>query len=70
MSFLFKRKSINYYDVGHSHGWQEGFDIGTTAALKESKKVFIKLLQKELRDGNIDYKEGIARAIQLIKEHK
>jgi flagellar biosynthesis/type III secretory pathway protein FliH len=70
MAILLRRKTINYYDKGHSDGWQEGFDTGTSAALKESKKVFIKVLQKELATGNIDYKHGIEKAIQLIKEHK
>ena len=67
---LFKRKTVNYYDEGYSHGWSVGFDKGSSATLNEAKKVFIKLLIKELRDGNIDYNDGIERAIQLIKEHK
>lgn len=62
----FKRK----YDEGHVDGWNEGFELGSSAALNEAKKVFIKVLQKELRDGNIDYNDGIERAIQLLKEHK
>lgn len=70
MPILLRRKTINYYDKGHSDGWQEGFDTGSSSALKESKKVFIKLLQKELANGNIEYEDGIERAIQLIKEHK
>lgn len=67
---MFRRKTINYYDKGHSDGWQQGFDTGSVAARKEAKKVFIKVLQKELRNGNIDYNDGIERSIQLIKEHK
>lgn len=67
---MFKKLKINKYNEGHSDGWSEGFDLGSSAALNEAKKVFIKVLQKELRNGNIDYNDGIERAIQLIKEHK
>jgi hypothetical protein len=51
-------------------GWNSGYEVGADAALTEAKKVFVKVLQKELRNGNIDYSDGIERAIQLIKEHK
>jgi hypothetical protein len=58
-----------YYEA-YTEGWNTGYDIGSSAALTEAKKVFVKVLQKELRNGNIDYSDGIERAIQLIKEHK
>ena len=67
---MFKKLKTNKYNEGHSDGWSEGFDLGSSAALNEAKKVFIKVLQKELRNCNIDYNDGIERAIQLIKEHK
>lgn len=63
-----KRKE-KYYEA-YTEGWNTGYDIGSSAALTEAKKVFIKVLQKELRNGNIDYSDGIERAIHIIKEHK
>lgn len=58
------------YDEGHSAGWQEGFNIGSVGGVKEAKKVFIKLLQKELKSATIEEVAGLAKALKIIKEHK
>lgn len=65
-----RKKHQQQISKAYADGWSTGYDIANSATLKESKKVFIKLLQKELRDGNIDYNDGIERSIQLIKEYK
>jgi 20S proteasome alpha/beta subunit len=58
----------NRYDEGYSVGWQVGFDLGSSASRIEAKKVTIKALQKAMRDGNIEYNNGLQEAIKIIKE--
>jgi hypothetical protein len=65
-----KNKYKEKLQESYTQGWNTGYDVGNTATFKEAKKVFIKLLQKEVTAGNIDYIDGIERAIKLIKEYK
>ena len=67
---LLSRMNNARYDEGHSAGWQEGFDIGSKNGVREAKKVFIKLLQKEAKSANIELVAGLEQAIKIIKEHK
>ena len=50
--------------------WQDGFDTGRKKAVNETRKVFIKLLTKEVEQGIIKYKEGLNRAIEIIRKGK
>jgi hypothetical protein len=50
--------------------WTEGFDSGRKKAVNETRKVFLKLLTKELESGIIDNAKGINRAIEIIKKGK
>jgi flagellar biosynthesis/type III secretory pathway protein FliH len=65
-----KKKYQEKLNEAYATGWSTGYDVANTATLKEAKKVFIKLLQKEVANGNIDYIDGIERSIKLIKEYK
>ena len=50
--------------------WQEGFDLGRKKAVNETRKVFIKLLTKEVEFGIIEYVKGLNRAIEIIRKGK
>lgn len=50
--------------------WQEGFDSGRKKAVNETRKVFIKLLTKEVSLGIIDYRKGLDRAVEIIRKGK
>jgi hypothetical protein len=50
--------------------WQEGFDIGRKKAVNETRKVFIKLLTKEVDLGIIDNTKGLNRAIEIVRKGK
>jgi len=65
---VFNKIKSKFYDLGFSQGWQSGFETGTQATRDEAKKVFIKALTKEIKTGNMDYIDGLERAIQIIKE--
>ncbi|MEY4331453.1 MAG: hypothetical protein RLZZ196_191 [Bacteroidota bacterium] len=67
---LLTRLNHSKYEDGHSAGWQEGFEIGSVGGVKEAKKVFIKLLQKQLKSASIEDMPGLVKSIQIIKEHK
>lgn len=70
----FKRKYDKGYAHGHLKGWNEGFETGTKKAVAEAKKVFIKRIQKEIDDVarhvDIEFLDGLNRAIDLIKRNK
>lgn len=55
-------------------GWNEGFDVGTKKAVSEAKKVFIKRIQKEIKEVSSmvdkEFLDGLERAIDLIKKDK
>ena len=50
--------------------WTEGFDSGRKKAVNETRKVFIKLLTKEVELGIIDSIKGLNRAIEIIRKGK
>jgi uncharacterized lipoprotein YajG len=50
--------------------WTQGFDAGRKKAVNETRKVFIKLLTKEVEQGIIEYKQGLVRAISIIRKGK
>lgn len=70
----FKRKYDLGYAEGHKVGWNEGFEVGSKKAVNEAKKVFIKRIQKEINDVaiavDIEFLDGLNRAIDLIKKGK
>jgi len=70
----FKRKYDLGYAEGHIVGWNEGFGIGSKKAIHESKKVFIKRIQKEIEDVSstvdVEFLNGLNRAIELIRKGK
>jgi flagellar biosynthesis/type III secretory pathway protein FliH len=68
----FKRKYDSGFEDGHATGWDEGYAAGTKKAVSEAKKVFIKRIQKEIKEVSsmvdIEFIDGLNRAIDLIKE--
>lgn len=70
----FKRKYDIGYSEGHLKGWNEGFGTGTKKAVAEAKKVFIKRIEKEIKETSsmvdIEFLDGLNRAIDLIKKDK
>lgn len=70
----FNRKIQQGYDKGHAIGWNEGFETGTKKAIAEAKKVFVKRIQKEIEEVSsrvdIEFLDGLNRAIDLIKKGK
>lgn len=50
--------------------WTEGFDTGRKKAVNETRKVFIKLLTKELLLGILEDIRGLDRAIDIIRKGK
>ena len=68
ISFLRSIFTSRKYDDGYAAGWRDGFDLGTQASRSEAKKVTVKALQKAMRNGNIEYKDGLQEAINIIKE--
>ena len=70
----FKRKYDLGYAEGHKDGWNEGFEIGSKKAISESKKVFVKRIDKEIKDVSttvdLEFIYGLNRAIQLIRKNK
>lgn len=65
-----KKKREQKIEALYNDGWNNGYEVGADAALTEAKKVFIKILEKELRNQDIDYADGIEKSIQIIKDHK
>jgi hypothetical protein len=53
-----------------NQSWQEGFDSGRKKAVNETRKVFIKLLTKEVDLGIMDSTKGLNRAIEIIRKGK
>ena len=76
MRDFFKRKYNEGYAYGHLKGWNEGFDVGTKKAVAEARKVFIKRIQKEIKEVSNpmmvdkEFLDGLERAIELIKREK
>jgi flagellar biosynthesis/type III secretory pathway protein FliH len=70
----FKRKYDLGFAEGHARGFDEGFLVGSRKAINESKKVFVKRIQKEIEDvsnlTDIEFLDGLNRAIDLIKKGK
>jgi flagellar biosynthesis/type III secretory pathway protein FliH len=70
----FKRKYTLGYDEGHKIGYDAGFLDGSKKAVHESRKVFIKRIQKELAEvtptANIEFLNGLNKAIDLIRKAK
>jgi flagellar biosynthesis/type III secretory pathway protein FliH len=70
----FKKKYQQGFDEGYSKGYTEGFADGSRKAINESRKVFIKRIQKELtslpENGKIEYRKGLEMAIELINRRK
>lgn len=53
-----------------NQSWQEGFDNGRKKAVNETRKVFLKLLTKEVDLGIIEYTKGLNRAIEILRKGK
>jgi hypothetical protein len=53
-----------------TEAWNDGFDTGRKKAVNETRKVFIKLLTKEVDLGIIDNTTGLNRAIEIIRKGK
>lgn len=76
MREFFKRKYNEGYAKGHLKGWNEGFDVGTKKAVAEARKVFVKRIQKEIKEVSNpmmvdkEFLDGLERAIELIKREK
>ena len=74
MRELFKNKQKAALDKAHAEGWNEGFNLGTKKAVSEAKKVFIKRIQKEIEEVSsmvdVEFLDGLNRAIDLIKRSK
>lgn len=70
----FKRKYDLGYAEGHVAGWNEGFQIGSKKAINEAKKVFVKRIQKEIEEVSsmvdIEFLDGLNRAIEIIRKGK
>jgi len=70
----FKRKYDIGYADGHLKGWNEGFDTGTKKAVTEATKVFVKRIEKEIKEVSSmvdkEFLDGLERAIDLIKKGK
>lgn len=65
----FERKyNLGFYD-GQKLGYDEGFITGSRKAVAEARKVFVKLIQEEIKI-NPKYTDGLNRAIELIKKGK
>ncbi len=50
--------------------WTQGFDNGRKKAVNETRKVFLKLLTKEVDLGIIEYTKGLNRAIEILRKGK
>ena len=70
----FKRKYDLGYAEGHKVGWNEGFEVGSKKAINEAKKVFVKRIEKEIAEAasltDIEFLDGLHRAIDLIRKGK
>ncbi len=62
--------SKNKLDKIRADAWSDGFDVGRKKAVNETRKVFIKLLTKELVLGIIEDTRGLNRAIEIIRKGK
>jgi flagellar biosynthesis/type III secretory pathway protein FliH len=65
----FKRKYDLGYHEGQQFGYDEGFMVGSKKAVAEARKVFVKLIQDEIKT-NPQQADGLNRAIELIKKGK
>lgn len=72
----FKRKyDLGYHD-GYKIGYDEGFLTGSKKAVTEARKVFVKLIEQEIKSASEpmmvdkEYLDGLNRAIELIKKGK
>lgn len=70
----FKRKYDKGYAEGHLKGWNAGFEVGSKKAVAEAKKVFIKRLEKEIKDNKDNLSPGavagLHAAISIIRRNK
>ena len=64
--FISKRK----LEKIKADAWTDGFDSGRKKAVNETRKVFIKLLTKELLSDIIEHRQGLDRAIEIIRKGK
>ena len=53
-----------------TQAWNDGFDTGRKKAVNETRKVFIKLLTKEVDLGIIEDVRGLNRAMEIIRKGK
>ena len=72
----FKRKYDLGFHEGHKIGYDEGFLTGSKKAVAEARKVFVKLIEQEIKSVSEpmmvdkEYLDGLNRAIELIKKGK
>lgn len=66
----FKRKYEEGFNAGVTQGWNDGFFTGSKKAIAESRKVFIKRIQKELETAPKSEHAGLHKAIELIRKGK
>ena len=72
----FKHKyDLGYHD-GYKIGYDEGFLTGSKKAVAEARKVFVKLIEQEIKSVSEpmmvdkEYLDGLNRAIDIIKKGK
>ena len=65
----FNRKYDLGFHEGQKIGYDEGFMSGSKKAVAEARKVFIKLIQDEIK-ANANQADGLNRAIELIRKGK
>lgn len=53
-----------------TEAWNDGFDTGRKKAVNETRKVFVKLLTKEVSLDIIEYTKGLNRAIEILRKGK
>jgi len=65
MREFFKNKQKLAYEKGHADGWNDGFATGTKKAVREAQKVFIKRIEKEIKDNQQHFAPGVLAGLNL-----
>lgn len=65
----FQRKYDLGFHEGQRIGYDEGFLVGSKKAVAEARKVFVKLIQEEIKT-KPEQADALNRAIELIRKGK
>lgn len=65
----FRRKYDLGFHEGQRVGYDEGFLVGSKKAVAEARKVFVKLIQEEIKT-KPEQADALNRAIELIRKGK